>query len=155
MRWEEMNVFSPLFRTHEGNQPGNNAQFDADEELLKHTAFCTRLHYRLGDYIKELVKEETVSGIPVIRPVFYHYDESWAYSEMQEYLLGRDVLVAPVLEKGQGKREVTLPDDNWVHLFSKKEYQGGKYTVDAPIGKPPVFVRKDSLRYEELLRIAE
>ena len=153
MRWEEMNVFSPLFRTHEGNQPGNNAQFDMDEEVLKHTAFCTRLHYELGDYIRELVKNATESGTPVIRPLFYHYDEPWAYTEMTEYLLGRDILVAPVLEAGKVKREVTLPDDTWVNLFSKKEYTGGKHTVEAPIGQPPVFVRRDSSRYEELIKI--
>ncbi len=153
MRWEEMNVFSPLFRTHEGNQPGNNAQFDSDEEVLRHTAFCTGLHYKLGDYIKGLVNDATESGIPAMRPIFYHYDESWAYTEMTEYLLGRDILVAPVLESGKVSREVTLPDDTWVHLFSKKEYTGGKYTVEAPIGKPPVFVRRDSSRYEELKNI--
>ena len=38
LRWEEMNVFSPLFRTHEGNQPVNNVQFDDDEELLAQLA---------------------------------------------------------------------------------------------------------------------
>ena len=155
MRWEEMNAFSPLFRTHEGNQPGNNVQFDSDEELLKHTAMCTRIHARLGFYIKELVDEAAEKGTPVIRPVFYHYDESWAYSEMTEYLLGRDILVAPVLEAGTDKRTVTLPDDTWVHLYTGKEYKKGIYTVDAPVGKPCVFVRKSSERFDELITIRE
>jgi alpha-glucosidase len=155
MRWEEMNVFSPLFRTHEGNQPGNNVQFDSDEELLKHSAMCTRLHAKLGFYIKDLVNETAEKGTPVMRPVFYHYDEPWAYNEMTEYLLGRDILVAPVLEAGMGKRTVTLPDDTWVHLYTGKEYKKGICTVDAPVGKPCVFVRKSSERFDELITIRE
>ena len=56
-----------------------------------------------------------------MRPVFYHYDEDWAYQEKTEYLLGRDMLVAPVYREGARKRTVRLPDDQWIHLFSGKE----------------------------------
>ena len=155
MRWEEMNVFSPLFRTHEGNQPGNDVQFDADDELLQHTAMCTRLHNKLGDYIKMLVKEAAEKGTPVMRPVFYHYDEPWAYTETTEYFLGRDILVAPVLKSGLTNREVRLPEDTWVHLYSGKEYQGGVHSVDAKIGEPCVFIRKGSEKFDELKNITK
>lgn len=100
LRWEEMNVFSPLFRTHEGNQPVNNVQFDDDEELLAQLAKCGRMHVALKDYLKGLVAEEISDGTPVMRPLFYHYDEAEAYTEKTEYLLGRDLLVAPVYEEG-------------------------------------------------------
>ena len=155
MRWEEMNAFTPLLRTHEGNQPVNDVQFDADEELLKHTAKCSKWHAALKPYIIDLVKEQTEKGTPVMRPLFYHYDEEKAYEEMTEFLLGQDVLVAPVYEKGRTGRSVYLPKDAWVHLFTKKEYTGGTVAVDAPIGCPPVFVRKDSAKAEALLKISE
>ena len=155
MRWEEMNAFTPLLRTHEGNQPVNDVQFDADEELLKHTAKCSKMHAALKPYIIDLVKEQTEKGTPVMRPLFYHYDEEKAYEEMTEYLLGKDLLVAPVYEKGRSSRSVYLPNDAWVHLFTKKEYVGGTHVIDAPIGCPPVFVRKDSAKAEELLKISD
>lgn len=94
-------------------------------------------------------------GTPVMRPVFYHYDEEWAYREKTEYLLGRDILVAPVYKEGEVKRECCLPKDTWVHLFNGKEYSGGKVEVAAPIGEPPVFIRKDSSYFEELMDIAK
>ena len=144
MRWEEMNVFSPLYRFHEGNQPGNNVQFNDDKELLAHLAKCTKWHSALADYLKGLVSQTTEKGTPVMRPIFYHYDEPWAYSETTEYLLGRDILVAPVLKAGAKGRNVTLPDDIWVHLFTGEEYKKGTVYVDAEIGQPPVFVRKES-----------
>ncbi len=155
LRWEEMNVFSPLFRTHEGNQPVNNVQFDDDEELLAQLAKCGRMHVALKDYLKGLVAEEISDGTPVMRPLFYHYDEAEAYTEKTEYLLGRDLLVAPVYEEGAKSRTIYLPSDGWVDIFDGKEYAGGHMIVEAPIGKPPVFVRKDSKDYEALMQVAQ
>ncbi len=155
LRWEEMNVFSPLFRTHEGNQPVNNVQFDDDEELLTQLAKCGRMHVALKDYLKGLVDEEISDGTPVMRPLFYHYDEAEAYTEKTEYLLGRDLLVAPVYEEGAKSRKIYLPSDVWVNIFDGKEYAGGHMIVEAPIGKPPVFVRKDSKDYQALMQVAQ
>ena len=144
MRWEEMNAFSPLLRTHEGNQPVNDVQFDADEETLAQMAKMSKIHASLKDYLKELVKENAEKGTPVMRPIFYHYDEEWAYTEKTEYLLGRDILVAPVYKEGANKRFVKLPKDEWIHLFSGKQYVEGTYEIESEIGYPPVFVRKGS-----------
>ncbi|MBP3216962.1 MAG: alpha-glucosidase, partial [Lachnospiraceae bacterium] len=141
MRWEEMNVFSPLMRSHEGNQPSRSVQFDADEELLAHLGRCVRMHKALGPYLKELMQEEVQQGIPVMRPLFYHYDEAPAYTEAEEYLLGRDILAAPVIQQGKKEWTVWLPEDTWVHLFTGEEYTGGRVCVPAPLGEPPVFIR--------------
>lgn len=154
-RWEEMNTFSPLFRTHEGNQPVNNVQFDSEEELLSHLARCAKRHVMLKSYLQNCMQELTGKGIPVMRPVFYHYDEEWAYSEKTEYLLGRDLLVAPVYREGEVKKVCHLPNDSWIHLFSGMEYQGGEVEILAPIGEPPVFIRKNSSYAGELLKLAE
>ena len=153
LRWEEMNAFSPLMRFHEGNQPGNNVQFDGDEELLAQLARTTRRHAALKPYLAALAAEAAESGVPAMRPLFYHYDEPAAYTEKTEYLLGRDVLVAPILREGAARREVYLPAADWVRLFTGEEYGGGVFTVEAPIGCPPVFVRKDSVWFETLINI--
>ena len=153
LRWEEMNAFSPLFRFHEGNQPSRNVQFDADEELLRQLAKFSSIHAALKPYLKALEKENTEKGTPVMRPLFYHYEEAAAYTIKTEYLLGRDILVAPVLKQEAVSREVWLPDDQWVHLFTNEEYKGGTHMVSAPIGTPPVFIRKESPAFESLMSI--
>jgi alpha-glucosidase len=155
MRWEEMNVFSPLFRTHEGNQPVNNVQFDDDSELIKHLSWASRVHVALKPYITECVKENAEKAVPVMRPLFYHYREEKAFVEKTEYLLGRDILVAPVFEESSFGRNVYLPEDEWVHLFTKQEYKGGTHEVEALWGNPPVFVRKQSKNFEELMKLSE
>lgn len=70
------------------------------------------------------------------------------FLEKTEYLLGRDVIVCPIYKEHTTSRKVYLPKDNWVHIFTGKEYAGGMHTIEAPIGQPPVFVRKDSKDYE-------
>ena len=155
LRWEEMNVFSPLFRSHEGNQPVNNVQFDDDEELLEQLKKCTVMHSKLKGYLKECVTQAVEQGIPVMRPLFYHYDEESLYAEKTEYLLGRDILVAPILQEGAVSRICLLPADRWVHLFTGEEYNGGEVEIKAPVGQPPVFIRKESKNFEELMEISK
>lgn len=155
MRWAEMNAFSPLFRSHEGNQPGRDVQFSDDEELLEQMRKACLWHTNLKFYLKQCEQELVRQGTPVMRPLFYHYEEEEAFLEMREYLLGRDILVAPVYQEGATSRSCYLPEDTWVHLFSGATYQGGKVVVDAPVGEPPVFIRKNSNFFEELMSIKE
>ncbi len=144
-RWEEMNVFSPVMRFHEGNQPWNNVQFDASEELLSHLRECAKLHVSLKPYLQKCMEELVEEALPIQRPLFYHYDEPEAYTICDEYLLGRDLLVAPVIEKGAEAREVYLPDDHWKDWWSGETYGGGHFRIEAPIGRIPVFVREGGI----------
>ncbi|MBR3620643.1 MAG: alpha-glucosidase, partial [Clostridia bacterium] len=144
MRWCEMNAFSLLLRSHEGNNPDLNAQFDATEEVINHQSVMSRVHALLKPYLKDAVKYNAETGVGVIRPLFFYYDEPRAYSESTEYLLGRDILVAPVLKQGASLRQVYLPGDEWIELNSGRELKGGLYVVEAPVGRIPVYYRKNS-----------
>lgn len=144
MRWMEMEAFTPMLRSHEGNQPQKNVQFDSDKDIVEITAKMSRVFAALAPYTKKLVEENNQKGVPVIRPLFFHYDEEDLYNRDYEYLFGRDLLIAPVLEQGTQKRTLILPKDNWTHLWTGKEYQGGEITVEAPIGQIPVFYRNNS-----------
>ena len=142
MRWCEMNAFSLLMRGHEGLNPDLNAQFDFDDEVLAHGARMSVIHKQLKPYLKELVKQNAETGVGVVRPLFFYYDDERSRNEKFEYLLGRDLLVAPVIDPGKAEKKVFLPDDEWVHIWTGDGFGGGEVTVPAPVGQPPVFVRK-------------
>lgn len=145
LRWAEMAAFTPVMRTHEGNRPDENFQYYDDEDCLKQLARLTEIYTMLAPYIKACVQENAEKGIPVQRPLFLHYEkDARAYTEQFEYLLGRDILVAPVWKEKETVHEVYLPSDTWVHLWSGQEYGCGTCSVEAPVGEPPVFYRKDS-----------
>lgn len=153
MRWCEMNAFSPLLRGHEGLNPDLNVQFDGSEQVLNHGAKFSRIHKALKPYLKDAVKYNAEKGVGTVRPLFFYYDEEKAFKECYEYLLGRDILVAPIIRPNAKQRRVYLPDDTWIHLWSGKEYTGGEYEFSAPIGEIPVFIRKESDFKEAFLNL--
>ncbi len=133
LRWCEFAAFTPLMRTHEGNRPKDNWQFDSDEETRRFFSRMTSLHVQLKPYLQEVVRENSEQGIPVMRPLFLHYPEESFFNNKDSYLLGRDLLVAPVMGgEGALSRSLILPSGRWVHLFTKETFQGGSCTVDAP-----------------------
>jgi alpha-glucosidase len=142
MRWAEQAAFSPLMRTHEGNRPTVNHQFDSDAETLAHFARMSRVHVRLKPYLAQARLEYQEQGLPLMRHLWLHYpQERMTYDLKYQYLLGRDLLVAPVLKKGATSVRVYLPGDQWIHLWTGKEHSPGWQRVEAPIGYPPVFCR--------------
>ena len=145
LRWAEMAVFTPVMRTHECNRPDENFQYYDDADTMERFAALVDIHVALKPYLKSLVAENAERGMPVQRPLFVHYPEDEeAYNLQTEYLFGRDLLVAPVLEEGVDTWEVYLPDDRWIHIWSGEAYSGGQIRVPAPMGQPPVFYRKDA-----------
>jgi len=155
MRWTELAAFTPVMRTHEGNRPEINCQFDFDDEALDHLATMVSIHVNLKPYLQKLNEENSKSGIPFMRNLYTNYPTEDTKDIQYEYLLGRDILVSPVIKPGEENHEVFLPDDVWIDLWDEKEYRGGVHTIASPIGKPPVFIRKKSQFKTELLTIKE
>ena len=152
MRWTELACFSPLMRMHEGNRPGENIQFDGEPALLDHLARMGRLHASLGGYLRETMAEYYRLGLPMMRPVWYYDRDPALLAVDDEYLLGRDLLVAPVLEEGAVSRKVLLPEGRWVHLFTGAVCGGGAVLAEAPLGEPPVFLKEGSAWADKLLQ---
>lgn len=145
LRWAEMAAFTPFMRTHECNRPETNFQYYDDEDCMERLARLVKIYTALAPVLKTLVKENAEKGIPVQRPLFLHNEEDEAcYSIQFEYLLGPDILVAPVWKEAQEEWEVYLPEGGWIHLWSGTAYGKGTHTVPAPIGQPPVFYKKTS-----------
>lgn len=70
-------------------------------------------------------------------------------------MYGADILVAPVIHPNVVKKDVYLPNDKWIYLWNKTDMNPGMVTVNAPIGLPPVFVRKDSSFRDDILSLAD
>lgn len=149
MRWTEFAAFTVVFRTHEGNRPEDNHQFYSDEDTLRHFDRFAEVYAAWKPYRMELVKEAAETGLPIVRHPFVHYPEDPEVRELEyQFMVGRDLMVAPVLDPGVEELEVYLPRGRWIHLWTGKEYgsmrEGVYTTVHAPIGEPPVFYRKGS-----------
>ncbi|MDH2925754.1 alpha-glucosidase [Lonepinella koalarum] len=146
-RWVDMAAFTPMMRTHEGNRPDENFQFDQDSSTIAHLARMTKIYCHLVPYLKSLVDEAYTKGYPVQRPLFVHFEQDInTYDIQDQYMYGAELLVAPVHKQGVTEWRVYLPSgETWISVWTAQEIQGGQtITVPAPIGKPPLFYRKNS-----------
>lgn len=145
-RWCELAAFAPVMRSHEGNRPDDNLQYDSTPELLACFARWTRVHAALAPYVRGLSDEAALTGLPLQRPLFLHYpDDGALFAVQDQYLYGPDMLVAPVIEEGATSRRVILPGETpWRHVWTGEDYTPGEHDVAAPFDAPPVFYRPDS-----------
>ncbi len=146
MRWVEASVFTPTMRSHEGNRPDAGWQFDSDRETLSHFARMSRVFTALKPYHLHCAAEYQERGIPMIRHPFIHYENDKTCHRLKyQYLYGRDLMVAPVVRRGRRQVRCYLPDDEWIHLWTGKRFDGGQFhKVPAPIGEPAVLYRATS-----------
>ncbi len=149
MRWTELAAFTTVFRTHEGNIPEVNHQIYSDEETLRHFSRFAKVYAAWKPYRMELVREASETGLPVVRHPFVHYpDDPEVLGLEYQFMVGTDLMVAPVLDPGEEMVEVYLPAGRWVHLWSGRKYgsldKGIYETVRAPIGEPAVFYEESS-----------
>ena len=165
VRWFQMGAFLPIFRLHgerlphwpcDGMRykaPNGDPQFgtgynneiwsfgDDNYEILKKYIFVRN---SMRPYIKKTMEQAHNDGIPVMRPLYFAFPEDAnALSVEDEYMLGDDVLVAPVFAPGVTEQEVYLPEGaQWREVATGKTFAGGTtVTAKATLDTIPVFVK--------------
>nr|GMC79330.1 putative alpha-xylosidase 2 [Ipomoea batatas] len=158
LRWMELNAFTTIFRTHEGNKPSSNTQFYSNNRTLSHFARFAKVYKAWKFYRIQLVKEASQKGLPVCRHLFLHYqDDDRVHSlTYEQFLIGSEILVVPVLDKGKETVKAYFPIgecSSWKHIWTGKLYskQGYEAMVEAPIGYPAIFVKDGSAVGETFL----
>jgi len=144
LRWAELGAFSPIFRTHDGNRRAENWSWERDAETLAHFRRMTIVHARLAPELIALAAEAGRTGAPMVRHLFLaNPSDAASLRTNDEYMLGDQLLVAPVLAGGARSRNVYFPPGAaWFNVWTGARFEGGTRTdVDAPLGSPPVFAR--------------
>jgi alpha-D-xyloside xylohydrolase len=156
IRWFQYGTFSPVMRLH-GDRAPNHPTFSTDmtggpnevwsygDEAYGILRDHLLLRERLRPYLRELSEEAHRTGAPAMRPLFFAFPEDeHAWDVDDQFLLGPDVLVAPVYEAGARTRRVYLPSGaRWLDPATGSVTEGGTtLDVDAPLERIPVFVRE-------------
>ena len=147
VRFTQLGAFMPFCRNH--NATGNPGQepwaFGEPYESACRKAIEVR--YTLLPYLYTLFQQASVDGIPIIRPLFFHYpQEKQAYDIETEFLIGDSLLSAPISEPGATSRSVYLPGGTWFDYWDGTVYTGQTtYDIAAPLDRWPLFVRGNSI----------
>jgi alpha-glucosidase (family GH31 glycosyl hydrolase) len=167
-RWFQFSCFCPLFRSHGRNwklhlpwgwNSGDYGPLETDEANLPDAGelhnpaiepICRKylnLRYRLLPYLYSAVEESSRTGMPIMRALWLHYpDDEQAVRTGDEYLWGRDILVAPVIAPGATTRRVYLPRGTWYDFWTNQRSEGGRF-IDRPVDLAtlPLYVRAGAI----------
>jgi alpha-glucosidase/alpha-D-xyloside xylohydrolase len=166
VRWFQFGAFCPSFRSHgrtwhlrlpwgwntgefgpiesrEGPDAGE-LHNDAVEPICRK---YLELRYRLLPYNYTLCREAHDTGLPLIRALWLHYpDDPQAVGRGDEYLWGRDLLVAPVTAKGAAERKLYLPEGDWYDFWTQERRPGRReWTRPVDLATLPLFVRAGAI----------
>jgi alpha-glucosidase/alpha-D-xyloside xylohydrolase len=170
VRWFQFAAFNPLFRSH-GREwrlrlpwgwnrgqigiPGEAREtpsYHPDEAELHNAAvepICKKyleLRYQLLPYIYSAARETCETGLPMMRALWLHYPDDVASRACgDQYLFGRDLLVAPVVEKAATSRTVYLPHGTWYDFWTHEKSDGGQITRPVDLETIPVYVRAGAI----------
>jgi alpha-glucosidase (family GH31 glycosyl hydrolase) len=171
LRWFQFGAFCTLFRCHgrtwklrlpwgwDIGNPGpveisnyGGAAIPPDSELHNKQVepICRKylnLRYRMLPYLYSAVRECSLTGMPIMRSLWLHYpDDPVAAARDDEYLWGRDILVAPVLEKNATARRVYLPRGGWYDFWTGERVEGGREIVrEVDLETLPLYVRAGAI----------
>ena len=167
VRWFQFMAFCPLFRAHgrtwhlrlpwgwnlgelgpeetatyagAGRPPESELRNAQVEPICKK---YLELRYRLMPYLYSAVRETAKTGLPILRAMWLHHpDDPAAVARGDQYFWGRDMLVAPVVEKGATSRRVYLPRGTWFDFWTEQRVQGGSEIDRAvDLATMPLYVR--------------
>jgi alpha-glucosidase/alpha-D-xyloside xylohydrolase len=174
VRWFQFGAFCPLFRAHgrtwhlrlpwgwntgelgpdelsatsyrngAANPPPSELRNPQVEPICKK---YLELRYRLMPYLYSAVRETCESGLPIMRALWLHYpDDPAAVACGDEYLWGRDMLVAPVTEPGASARTLYLPRGTWYDFWTEERLEGGR-EIRRPVDLAtlPLYLRAGAL----------
>ena len=138
--------FRELMPGAQGNNersPWNMAESYGSPGFMDEIRYWHKLHEQLRPYLWEMAQKCVTESKPMMRPLVYEWPaDPFAIDCQDEYLLGDDLLVAPLLEENAQRRKVYLPEGTWFDFFDGKAHQGGQTITAGGNGKLPVFTRK-------------
>ncbi len=142
-RWAQAAVFTPFFRVHNSGLDGARMPWDFDQATLSGFNEMARLHNRARPLTKRLWRSFLETGVPMTRPMWLADPASKATARADDqWLLGPNLLVAPVMEQGATARPVRLPAGCWKQAGKGRKLKGGRtIRVEAPLDTLPWFTR--------------
>lgn len=150
-RWYQAAAFQPFFRGHAHHDSKRREPWVMGEPHTSRIREAIRTRYALMPYVYTLFHECATLGLPVMRPLWMHFaGDARSFTEEDQFLLGQDLLIKPIVDEGLTETDVFLPSLNtvWYNIHDNyKRYNGGQVhaSVPAPIESTPVFQRGGSI----------
>ncbi|HAT4282243.1 TPA: DUF4968 domain-containing protein [Clostridium perfringens] len=147
IRWMEMGPFIPIFRNHSNMYTRRQEPWAFGPRAEKIAKKSIELRYELLPYIYDLYYISHKEGLPIFRPMIMEYEKDMNLLNIREqFMLGENMIVAPVLYEGERSKTVYLPKGSWFNYFTSEKLQGGKwYKLPCELDEILVFVKEGAI----------
>jgi len=143
-RWLQAAALTPMMRSHVEKQHPDREPWMHDEPYTSINRKAIELRYQLLPHLVALFEEHRRTGAPVMRPMWFEYGTDVRTLLIEDqFMVGRELLVAPIVHENLRKRRVYFPKgDAWIDFYTGTRYEGGtENEVDAPLDRLPLFAR--------------
>ena len=128
--WSWLGVFYPFMRNHSAKMNRAQEPWIFGEPWLSQIRSALQFRYELLPYLYTLSEEASRTGLPLMRPLYLHYPEDPETRHLSNsFLMGSDLLVAPVLKPAQRQRLVYLPAGQWEDFWTGTVYEGNQWII--------------------------
>lgn len=159
-RWMQLGAFTPFFRGHTIINTRDQEPWAFGDEVEGWVKEAANLRYELLPFFYNEFYNATQTGIPVVRSMFLNYqndDECYSTDAQYQYIIGDNLLVAPVLSEYENFKKLYLPEGKWLDWWNNKVYTGSQWIiVEAPINRIPLFIKEGGvIPMQEILNYAD
>ncbi|MEO1286246.1 MAG: glycoside hydrolase family 31 protein [Chloroflexota bacterium] len=148
IRWVQNGIFHPRFCIHSLNDEANATEPWMYPEALDTIRQAIEFRYRMQPYLYSVFYEAHETGAPIIRPMIYHFqDDPNTRGQSFDFMLGSELLIASVYEKGTIQRNLYLPrDTQWMDMNTDTWHRGGQIiTLYTPLEQLPVLMKANAI----------
>jgi len=143
VRWLQAGAFLPFYRNHSAVDTIRQEPWLFGDDYLDAGRKAIQLRYKLMPYLYDAFAKCHQFGYPIVAPLWILAPQNPVVREIDDcYLIGRDILVAPIVQQDSLRRQVYLPDGNWYDYHSREMHVGEQWIMtEAPLDHLPLFVR--------------
>ncbi|WP_196158173.1 glycoside hydrolase family 31 protein [Reinekea sp. G2M2-21] len=146
-RWMQLGVFYPFMRNHCSISQVAQEPWSFGDNWTPAIRTAMHRRYKMLPYLYQLMRDAHEVGVPVMRPMLWADDKvSECHNANDQFFVGDNFLVAPIVSPGTSARAVWLPKGRWLSVYSDQHFDGLQYVLaETGIDDIPVFLRTGAI----------
>lgn len=147
IRWHQLGTFLPIFRNHSNMYTRRQEPWSFGKRAEKIIKRSIELRYEIIPYLYNLYYKSYKEGLPIFRSMIMEFPNDINFiNNRDQFMIGENMLVAPIIYKGETKKIVYFPNGTWYNYFTNKKYLGGKtYFIECQLDEVLVFIKEGSI----------
>jgi alpha-glucosidase len=148
-RWMQLGGFTPFFRGHSIIDQRDKEPWAFGDQVEGWVKNIITLRYKLLPFLYNEFYNASQTGVPIMRPMFLEFqndDECYSNDAQYQFMIGNNLLVAPVVSENEDFKKLYLPEGKWLDWWNSKIYDGKQWIiVQAPMDEIPLFIKEGGI----------